>query len=323
VRKTPRWYDDEVERHAGLILSEGETQEQALVSLRMLVRDDHREFGNAILDDYSAPKLATAMAALRSRRAAELRAELTKARAEAQAEAEKPIAPLRAAPPSAPLQATPRPAPAAAQPAPPVRSHAPAQDHPAPVSVPRIEENPPPQDERIASMQRELATLEPPSDPEWDLHRTMFPDFPFRSLRVTPERYEEVHKMTRHQLEAAKGMLWAKTGNSIKGARTERRQFRAVFDKVHPLMQGDDTVADVERRLAAELHPVRGNLPPLPVRDTKGCEGACTFTSLHTMLRAWETPRKTPSTTTPEPWPGPAGRPASPRRTWPASSACP
>lgn len=46
----------------------------------------------------------------------------------------------------------------------------------------------------------------------------------------------------------------------------------------------------------------------LPIRDLKGCEGACHFTPLHGRLGSWETPRRIPWTTNPALWHGLASR---------------
>lgn len=232
MKKNPGWYDDEIAHHAKLVLNDGETEDQALVSLRVLVRDTHREFGNIVIDKFSAPQLATAIAVLRSRRAAELRAELAEAKTQARrAEPSRPARGMLASlergapvvPQSVPLQ-----------PAPPLAT----QEMP---------------EDRIAALEDELAKVAPPADPDWELHRTLFPDFAFRSLRVTPERYAQVHEMTGHQLDMARNILRAKTQNAIDGANDERNRFERFYNKVRPLMNDDDTVADAERKLSAAV----------------------------------------------------------------------
>ena len=216
MRKLPGWYEDALEHHAKLITEDGESRDQAVTSLRMLIRDEHREFGNAVLDEWNGPRLATAIDAFRSRRAAEIRAALLEAEAAARPQPE-------------PAALIPRAVPA----------------RPQVSALTRLA------GERIEALHRELEKVEPPSDEEWELHRTLFPDFPFRSLRITPERYQRVHKMNGHELDMAKNVLYAKTGNAIKGAEDERRTFDAFYGQVRPLMHGDDTVADAERRLKA------------------------------------------------------------------------
>lgn len=165
MKKAPGWYDDAVAHHAKEIREEAKTRDQAMASLRELVRDDHPEFGNAILDEWNAPRLAAAVTAERSQYA---------------------------------------------------------------------------------------VTESPASDPEWDLHRTLFADLPYRSLRITPARYQQVCRMTAHDLDMARNVLLAKTGNAIRGAEEERRQFEAFYGAVRPLLSGDATVADAERRIAAQ-----------------------------------------------------------------------
>jgi hypothetical protein len=224
VKKTPGWFDDEIARHAQRIVNEGETKDQALASLRMLVRDTRREFGNAILDEWTAPRLATAVLAAQSQRAAQIRDTLRHAEAPAVC------------------------------------------------------------DDSITALRGELETLEPPSDPAYDLHLTLFPDFPFRSLKVTPARYEKIHAMTRHELDAARNILFNKTGHAISGAQAERRQFDAFYNAVRPLMSEGDIVEDAERRLAADLRLAaaadsrqESEVPQslLSSRDLKVCEGSC------------------------------------------------
>ena len=228
MRKLPGWYEDALERHAMLILEDGETRDQAMTSLRMLIRDEHREFGNVVIDDWNGPRLSTAIDAFKSRRAAEIRAALKEAEAEAVKSQPVPVAPaVREAPSRA-------------------FAHAPVSAQTKLV------------DERMAALHRELEKIEPPADEEWELHHTLFPDFPFRSLRITPERYQKIHKMTAHELDMARNVLYAKTGNAIKGAEDERRIFDSFYNKVRPLMQADDTVADAERALKAHAEQVVG-----------------------------------------------------------------
>jgi len=217
MRKLPGWYEDALERHAKLITQKEETRDQAIASLRQLIRDEHSEFGNVVLDGWNGPRLTTAIDAYRSRRAAEIRAAIKQAEAKPQPEPVRLVAPTAAAAPA-----------------------------PTPVSAQTTLVS-----ERMQSLHRELQKVEPPADEEWELHRTLFPDFPFRSLRITPARYRHVHRMNGHELDMARNVLHAKTGNAIKGAEDERRVFDAFYNKVRPLMHGDDLVADAERKLKA------------------------------------------------------------------------
>jgi hypothetical protein len=206
MRKTPRWYDDELARHANLVIEGSESREAALVALRVLLRDTYREFGNIILDDWNAPQLTAAIAASRSKRAAAIQTLLVQKEAQMEAWVQE------AGPESAAPQAL------ASQ---------------------------------IGALREELDILVPPTDIEWNRHQTLFPDFPFRSLRVTPQRYQKIHKMTGHELDMARNIMLAKTGNAKAGADREVAIFDAFYTKIRPLMVGDDTVADAELKLAS------------------------------------------------------------------------
>jgi hypothetical protein len=82
----------------------------------------------------------------------------------------------------------------------------------------------------------------------------MFPGLP-ASLRVAPKRRTAIADMTAEDLDHAKNMLWARTGNAVKGAEEaaerERAAFSRLYEKVRPLLSGDLTVGDVIGKLTA------------------------------------------------------------------------
>jgi hypothetical protein len=162
MRKIPGWYTDEVSRHAKLIDAGEESRDSALVSMRTLIRDDHREFGNSVLDDFNAPELDARVASLK-----------------------------------------------------------PAPDRP-----------------RVAP------------EPERELHATLFSDVPYR-IRVTPGKLRTVKLMSPHELDMARKVWQTQAKNSIDGSQAWLDAHEAFYAKVRPLMGDDDTVADVEARLAA------------------------------------------------------------------------
>jgi hypothetical protein len=83
----------------------------------------------------------------------------------------------------------------------------------------------------------------------------MFPGLP-AVLVVAPKRKVGVADMTRADLDHAKNMLYARTGNAIDGAKkaaeAERAAFDAFYDKVCPLLTDGKTVGDVLGALASE-----------------------------------------------------------------------
>lgn len=83
----------------------------------------------------------------------------------------------------------------------------------------------------------------------------MFPGLP-ASMRIAPKRTVPVAAMTGEDLDHAKKMLYARTGNAAKGAADaadrERATFDRFYDRVRPLLDGELTVADVLAKLAVQ-----------------------------------------------------------------------
>lgn len=83
------------------------------------------------------------------------------------------------------------------------------------------------------------------------IQASLFPDLPVR-MRVTPKESVEVARMTAAQLDNAKAMLWAQTGNVLDGAEAKRAAFLRLYDQVRPLMAGAQTVRDVLPQIAGK-----------------------------------------------------------------------
>lgn len=82
-----------------------------------------------------------------------------------------------------------------------------------------------------------------------------FPGLP-ASLLIAPKRAVPVHAMTAADLDHAKKMLYARTGNAMDGAKNAAEKERAVFDdfydQVRPLLTDGKTVTDALAELAAK-----------------------------------------------------------------------
>jgi hypothetical protein len=87
------------------------------------------------------------------------------------------------------------------------------------------------------------------------LQASLFPDLPVR-MRVAPNRTVQIAAMTRADLDHARNILLARTGNAMDGAKkaaeAERAVFAAFYDRVRPLLLPGRTVADVLPELAAK-----------------------------------------------------------------------
>ncbi len=82
-----------------------------------------------------------------------------------------------------------------------------------------------------------------------------FPGLP-ASLLIAPKKSVPVPQATAEDLDKARHMLYARTGNQVSGAtkaaERERAAFDAFYDKVRPLLKDGKTVADVLADLAAK-----------------------------------------------------------------------
>jgi hypothetical protein len=82
-----------------------------------------------------------------------------------------------------------------------------------------------------------------------------FPGLP-TSMLIAPKKPVTVADMTAEDLDKARHMLYARTGNQVSGAtkaaEAERKAFDAFYDKVRPLLKDGKTVADVLADLAAK-----------------------------------------------------------------------
>lgn len=209
MRQLPGWYLEAIQRHARLIVAQEETTDQAIVSLRILVRDTHSEFGNVVLDDWNAPHLEAAVRDARPR-PVHVPPQVLVAFAD-----KRPVS-QEMAPPGI-VEAM-------------VEQRLALKDTGGNVVLTSAGEE----------AAREVRKR--------GLQQSLFPDLP-PSLKVTPTKYRPVYAMTKHELETAKAVWTAKTQNSIDGAEAERKRLNAFYQKVHPKMDDAETVADVLERL--------------------------------------------------------------------------
>lgn len=217
----PGWYAAERDQHARLILEGEETQEAALVSLRLLVRDKHVEFGNKILDEWNGAELNAAIAAAKP----------------------KPV--------PVPTEAlvilaerghlTTREAIALAGDS---SNHADAAIK-AMVDQGLAETV----NGRIIPTDEGRAAAEEAKI--WGLQRSLFPLVPIK-LRATPGRYRPTPFMSGHELDMAKKVWMNKTKHAIEGAEAEQARLNAFYNKVRPLISDTETVAQALRKLAAK-----------------------------------------------------------------------
>jgi hypothetical protein len=220
MRALPSWYTDAVNDHAKLIVAGEETFEAALVGLRVLIRDDHREFGNSILDGYNTTNLT---AGVRDATPAPVRV--------------TPEVLLRVAD---------------AQDRGGVGEEVFSADPDTAAVVEKMVE------EKVAVRVNGVVKLTPAGITEAErlrqinLQLALFPDVRPR-LKWTPSRTEYVVAMDPHQLDMAKAM-WT---NKHKAWVAEIGSLNALYAKVRPLMGDGDTVGDVLQRLASRKPKMR------------------------------------------------------------------
>jgi hypothetical protein len=217
----PAWYALARDQHARLIVEGEETKQAALVSLRMLIRDTHAEFGNKILDDWNGAELGTAIAAAQPK-PVEIPHEAVVALAD-----RKSVTVAEA------------------------NALAGGASHHADAVVKEMVSRGLAEQAggRITITEQGTAAAEEARI--WDLQATLFPFVPVK-LKATVSRWRPTPFLTGHELDMAKNILENKIKHSVEGSQAELANFTKFYEAVRPLIGDQETVAVALGKLTAK-----------------------------------------------------------------------